>query len=67
MQTETRDILSRLVDKKDSEGSNSGSHHEEKKTFEEKIFSKTRPHKRKHEFKYFPMPTMPKFLEHRVE
>ena len=40
MQIETREILSGLVDKKDGKGNSSGSHHEEKKIFKEKLFSK---------------------------
>ena len=67
VQTETRDILSRLVGKKEGEVSSSGSHQEEKKVFKEQIFSKTGPHSRPLEFKEFPRSYMPKFLEHRVE
>ena len=67
VQNETRDILSRLVDKKYGEVNSSGSHHEEKKNFKDKIFSKTRSRNRPHEFKKIPSSDMPKFLEHRVE
>ena len=40
VQMETRDILSRLVDKKEGEVNNSGSHQEENMVFKEQIFSK---------------------------
>ena len=67
VQIETRDILSRLVDKKQGEVSSSGSHQGEKKVFKEQILFKTGPHNRPLEFKEMPMSNMPKFLEHRVE
>ena len=67
VQTETRDIISRLVDKKEGEVSSSGSHQEEKKVFKEEILSKTGTYNRPLEFKEFPRSNMPKFLEHRVE
>ena len=67
VQTETRDILFILVDKKEGEFSSSSSHQEEKRIFKEKIFSNTRNHNRPHEFKGIPRSTIPKFLEHSME
>ena len=40
VQIETRDILSRLVDKKEGEVNSTGSHQKEKKVFKEKILFK---------------------------
>ena len=56
-----------MVDKKEGEVNSSGSRQEEKRIFKEKIFSKTGPHNRPHEFKYFSRYTMPNILEHRIE
>ena len=67
VQTKTRDIFSRLVDKKEGEVSNSRSHQDEKKVFKEKIFMKTGTHNRPLESKEMPRYNMPKFMEHRVE
>ena len=44
-------------------GSSNSSHHEEKKTYGENIFSKTGPHNQPHDFKNQTRPTTPKFLE----
>ena len=54
VQTKTRDILSRLVDKKEGGANSSCSHQEEKKVFKEKIFSNTENHTIHIEFKEFP-------------
>ena len=43
-------------------GDSSSSHSEEKKTMGEKIFSRTGPHNRSHEFQSTPRPTAPKFI-----
>ena len=43
-------------------GSSNSSHHEEKKTYRETIFSKTQDHNKPNEFKNNTIPTIPKFF-----